>query len=60
MDKKLINKINNLEIGEALNIKIKCERIDDYGCTHCIFCTELCNRIDCRRDEKERKYIIEL
>ena len=60
MDKKLIEAINSLEIGETLNVKIKC--VDDTGenCKGCIFSEENCNSIDCWRDEEERKYIVEL
>lgn len=58
MDKELINKINSLEVGETLDVKIKCVEDKDQSCEGCIFLGD-CADFDCLRNKVCRKFIIE-
>lgn len=59
MDKELKDKISSLEVGETLDVKIKCVEDKDNNCEGCIFGDD-CLDIDCQRNNVYRKYIVEL
>lgn len=59
MDKKFIDRINSLEVGETLDVKIKCVEDKDTGCEGCVL-GEWCMRIVCQKNGIDTRYIIEL